>query len=33
MNSVGVKLQIADPSGGKQLNMAEINAGLVLLEP
>lgn len=30
MNSVGVKLQIADPIGRKQLNMAEINAGLAL---
>lgn len=30
MNSAGVKLQIADPIGRKQLNMAEINAGLAL---
>lgn len=32
MNPVGVKLQTADPSERKQLNLAEINAGLPLQE-
>lgn len=33
MNYIGVKLQIADPNGSKQLNLGDKNANLVPLEP